>query len=340
MVKGEQDSIRFAAGATAGAIAAVGLQPFDVVKTQQQAARTQRIGAFEALSLTYRHHGASGLWRGSAPTLLRVVLGAGVYFTCLGHLLGDSNTHPRNIHSAAQQKKDSAAHTFAAGFSARAFAAALLCPLTVIKTRAEFEVAEASTLSSVERAGTSFGSARARSAQPAIGVLGRLKAVAGSESFAGLYSGLGATLIRDAPYSGVFVMLYTQLKTNAPWASSKMEDHSSSSGSGIGGSGVSASRSFSNFASGCVAGVIATALTHPADVVKTRMQLDKGEGKFGRKTLRQTVRIILAADGFSGFWRGAAPRLMKRTLATTMTWVCFEEMLERMRAIAAKKRDE
>ena len=78
MVKGEQDSIRFAAGATAGAIAAVGLQPFDVVKTQQQAARTHRIGAFEALSLTYRHHGASGLWRGSAPTLLRVVLGAGV----------------------------------------------------------------------------------------------------------------------------------------------------------------------------------------------------------------------------------------------------------------------
>ena len=339
MVKGEQDSIRFAAGATAGAIAAVGLQPFDVIKTQQQAAHTQRIGAFEALSLTYRHHGASGLWRGSAPTLLRVVLGAGVYFTCLGHLLGDNTTPPKNARSAAQRKQASAAHTFAAGFSARAFAAALLCPLTVIKTRAEFEVAEASMVSSAEAEG-SFGSARTRSTQPAIGVLGRLKAVAGSESFAGLYSGLGATLIRDAPYSGIFVMLYTQLKTNAPWAPSKMEDHSGSSGSCRGGSGVSVSPSFSNFASGCVAGVIATAVTHPADVVKTRMQLDKGGGEFGRKTLRQTVRVILAADGFSGFWRGAAPRLMKRTLATTMTWVCFEEMLERMRAIAAKKHDE
>ena len=41
--KVEQDGSRFAAGATAGAIAAVGLQPFDVVKTQQQAARAQRI---------------------------------------------------------------------------------------------------------------------------------------------------------------------------------------------------------------------------------------------------------------------------------------------------------
>ena len=152
----------------------------------------------------------------------------------------------------------------------------------------------------------------------------RLKAVAGSESIAGLYSGLGATLVRDAPYSGVFVMLYTQLKTCAPWAPSKMDDRGSS---------------FSNFASGCVAGVIATALTHPADVVKTRMQLDRGEGKFGRKTLRQTVQAIMAADGFSGFWRGAAPRLMKRTAATTLTWVCFEEMLERMRGIAAKGED-
>ena len=89
--------------------------------------------------------------------------------------------------------------------------------------------------------------------------------------------------------------------------------------------------SLRNFASGCVAGGIATAVTHPADVVKTRMQLDTGDGTRGRRTLLQTMRAIAAADGVRGFWRGAAPRLVKRTLATTLTWVCFEGLLERVK---------
>lgn len=47
-------------------------------------------------------------------------------------------------------------------------------------------------------------------------VLGALKSVCETEGPRALFSGLTATLLRDAPFSGIYVMFYSQAKRSLP----------------------------------------------------------------------------------------------------------------------------
>ncbi len=79
------------------------------------------------------------------------------------------------------------------------------------------------------------------------------------EGARGLCCGLAPTLLRDAPFSGLYLMFYTQLKGRA--------------GSLVGSDANAAYGGAANFACGVGAGFLASLVTHPADVIKTRMQL-------------------------------------------------------------------
>lgn len=48
------------------------------------------------------------------------------------------------------------------------------------------------------------------------GVLGALRCVCRTEGPKALFSGLTATLLRDAPFSGIYVMIYSQAKYTLP----------------------------------------------------------------------------------------------------------------------------
>lgn len=47
-------------------------------------------------------------------------------------------------------------------------------------------------------------------------VAGALRSVCHTEGPRALFSGLAATLLRDAPFSGIYVMFYTQAKNTLP----------------------------------------------------------------------------------------------------------------------------
>lgn len=49
-----------------------------------------------------------------------------------------------------------------------------------------------------------------------VSVVGALKSVYETEGIRALFSGLTATLLRDAPFSGIYVMFYSQAKRALP----------------------------------------------------------------------------------------------------------------------------
>lgn len=273
---------KLATGALSGVLSALAFQPLDVLRTHQQGAFGAGAAAAVLQPATAEQSLATrvrGMWRGTSSTLIRVAGGAGIYFTTLDYCM---HTVP-----------NSAVNTFLSGAFARTFAGCVMSPFTIVKARMEWQAP-----------GTYNSNLQV------------FRHVVREEGVRGLYRGMVPTLIRDVPFSGLYVLIYTRLKAvmeaelpNAPPYSV-------------------------HFGSGVVAGVLATTVVHPADVVKTRMQLaivDKGaHGELRSVTnslsLTQTVRKILHDEGWRGFKRGILPRVLKRTLSTAVTWTIYEQL--------------
>merc|ERR1712111_308269 len=117
------------------------------------------------------------------------------------------------------------------GGSARAFAGSIMIPFTVIKIRFESSSYNYTTTSQA------------------------LRNILKLEGLKGLTSGLGPTLVRDVPFSGLYLMFYEHLKSITP--DDVKQTHGSSA----------------HFVCGMTAGVLASLVTQPADVIKTRLQL-------------------------------------------------------------------
>lgn len=280
------------AGAISGMISALAFQPLDVLRTHQQGAFTAHDDPTKTkshLSLPETIEASRpandlvarlrSMWRGTSPTLVRVAGGAGLYFATLDYCLNMLSPSPVN--------------TFLAGAFARTFAGGVMSPFTIIKARMEFLPPGA------------FDSN-----------LQLVRNVLHHEGVCGLYRGMVPTLIRDVPFSGLYVLLYTRLRDSWTESFSHLPLY-----------GV-------HFGSGVMAGVLATSVVHPADVIKTRMQLaivvNKGERvaliEPNSLTMRQTITKIYRHEGLRGFAKGIVPRVVKRTLSTAVTWTIYEQL--------------
>lgn len=124
-------------------------------------------------------------------------------------------------------------------------------------------------------------------------VAGALRSVCQTEGPKALFSGLTATLLRDAPFSGIYVMFYSQAKNTLPHGQHlcvcvcvslsvwnklcpllKEAKALSVSVCACVELSESAYAPLANFSCGVGAGVLASVLTQPADVVKTHMQVN------------------------------------------------------------------
>lgn len=133
------------------------------------------------------------------------------------------------------------------------------------------------------------------------GVGNALWQVASKEGAKGLFSGLGSTLARDAPFSGLNLLMYTK-------ARAVMADYARGQGREL--------TALDTLIAGAVAGGIATFATHPPDVLRTRVQL---------KAATSLVRIV-REEGVRALWVGSTPRIARRTLQQAVTWSLYEHI--------------
>ena len=276
----------FIAGSSAGLVSSLALQPFEVVKTRMQAHRLNMgptKGMLATAGCVVRDEGVRGLWAGVTASCVRTAAGAGLYFLLLERVSRELNQRfPKAEGDTAGAAADAArgARTFAVGAASRALAATLLCPITVVKTRMEYASMSGVTYSGVGNA---------------------LWQVANKEGARGLFSGLGSTLARDAPFSGLNLLMYTK-------ARGAMADLAAAQGREV--------TALDTFVAGAVAGGIATFATHPPDVLRTRAQLGGAASA--------SLAKLVAEEGVRVLWVGSTPRIARRTLQQAVTWSLFE----------------
>jgi hypothetical protein len=211
--------------------------------------------------------GLRALFKGIEPTAVRVFFGAGIYFAALqgiadalgvgtgrgdgGRTSGPDATTAAAAAAAAAPASPppyAGARTFFAGVAARSIAAAILSPVAVVKTRIEWADARTAPIGGG-------------------GTAAAVRHIVRTEGWASLFSGLVPTIVRDAPFSGLYYTSYSQLKealgTPAAVAAIPLP-------------------LVRNFIAGLGAGALATIITHPADVLKTRLQLKVRGGRGGK----------------------------------------------------------
>ncbi|KAK2187612.1 hypothetical protein NP493_160g04000 [Ridgeia piscesae] len=264
----------FLAGAFSGTCSTILFQPLDLVKTRVQspvALGEKPPGIITVFINVVRQEKPAALWKGLVPSLVRTVPGVGVYFTCLHALQREfGSSDPSPLESLSM------------GVCARSMAGLCMLPFTVIKTRYE------------------SGQFSYRSVAEALVTIYRM------EGAKGLFSGLSATLMRDAPFSGLYLTFYIQTK--------KMVKNSGM---------VSEPRGpLVHFSCGILAGCLAGMVTQPADVVKTHMQLYPDRFQY----LHTTAAYIYRKEGWVGFLRGITPRIMRRTMMAAMAWTVYEQV--------------
>ncbi|XP_053325069.1 mitochondrial glycine transporter isoform X2 [Spea bombifrons] len=268
----------FLCGSVSGTCSTLLFQPLDLVKTRLQSHQlsTMRIrpGMLNLFLNVIRNENILGLWKGVSPSFLRCIPGVGLYFSTLYALKQHYFT----------EQDPTPVESVLLGAGSRTVAGVCMLPFTVVKTRYE------------------SGKYGYRS------VYGALQNIYRTEGPRGLFSGLTATLLRDAPFSGIYLMFYTQAKTIVPQEVDP------------------ALTPLLNFMCGIMAGILASVVTQPADVIKTHMQLSHEKYRW----TGQAANYIFKNHGLAGFFRGGLPRALRRTLMAAMAWTVYEQMMKKM----------
>ena len=169
----------FLAGSFSGTCSTILFQPLDLIKTrvQTQPGQGSRVSPGSVVTHVLRSEGVLGLWRGLWPSLMRTVPGVGIYFStahALRSRLGSSGD---------------ATSSLIIGCCARSVACSLMIPITVLKLRSEVS----------ERGRLPLASS--------------LRDILRVEGARGLVRGLFPTILRDAPFSGIYMMLYDMIRS-------------------------------------------------------------------------------------------------------------------------------
>ncbi|KAL8938915.1 MAG: hypothetical protein Q9216_003635 [Gyalolechia sp. 2 TL-2023] len=245
-----------------------------------------------------RNEGLSSLWRGLSPTLVMAIPANVIYFTGYD-ILRYSKRSPVN------QLLPDAYAPLLAGSVARVAAASVISPIEMFRTRVQ----------------------AAPSGTSGVGIfkdtLKGLRKLVQAQGYTSLWRGLTLTMWRDVPFSGIYWWGYeagrNRLKDlrypstgQAPNLSPSRKDENHSA------------TFIDSFIAGATSGAVASIVTTPFDVGKTRQQVlehddhKKKTSRTDKTALRPEERSmprflyhIWQTEGTAGLFRGWAARCLK-----------------------------
>ncbi|KOS21406.1 Solute carrier family 25 member 39 [Escovopsis weberi] len=253
-----------------------------------------------------RNEGFTTLWRGLSPTLVMTIPANIIYFTGYDWLRYNSKSPFSGL------SNDHAPLT--AGALARTLAATAVGPIELVRTRMQAARGTSTTNHLLE----TFNGIR------------EMVAIRGYTS---LWRGLTLTLWRDVPFSGLYWWGYESIRSRI----TDYRQEQRGRGFSRDDSDVDRMRArrrsqsrdnhtetfVDSFVAGATSGALASTVTMPFDVGKTRTQIyhdvpsraaGAGAGVAAAPEAQSMVRLlwhIMKTEGFPGLWRGWMPRTLK-----------------------------
>ena len=279
-----ESTYNFVLGGIAGSVGATLVYPIDLVKTRMQNQRSNVIGQ----PLMYRNS------LDCAKKVLQNEGFFGFYSGLVPQLLGVApekaikltmNDVVRRLTCDEQGRVGLPAEILAGGVAGGS-QVVFTNPLEIIKIRLQ-----------VQGEGGIAGEAR-KSALQIIRQLGLF----------GLYRGAGACLLRDIPFSAIYFPLYAHLKND-------LFQHDKPLTKPTFGELITAAS---------LAGVPAAFLTTPADVIKTRLQVEARKGQATYKGISDCFVQILSKEGLSALFKGSLARVLRSSPQFGATLVTYE----------------
>ncbi|ADV23602.1 solute carrier family 25, member 38 [Cryptococcus gattii Ru294] len=231
--------------------------------------------------------GMSGLWRGTIPTLVRNVPGVAVYFYTLSAIRNRLSAVPYfSITVPVSGSKISSPSGQVKKEAGSRSAIVKLSSGGNLLAGAVGRTSVGFVLSPITVIKARFESNRYSDYHSILGALSSLYRTHGVKGF---YQGFTATAARDAPYAGLYLVFYEKSKELA----------------------------------GIMAATLATIITSPADVIKTRMQVNPSE----HPTLRKAVVRVAQERGLLGFFSGTSLRISRKAASAAIGWTVYEGLL-------------
>lgn len=123
----------------------------------------------------------------------------------------------------------------------------------------------------------------------------------------GLYKGASACLLRDVPFSAIYFPAYAHLKKDL---FHEGPDHKLTISELL--------------MAGAIAGMPAAYFTTPADVIKTRLQVEARKGQTTYNGIADAATKIMREEGFKAFFKGGPARIFRSSPQFGVTLTVYE----------------
>lgn len=280
-------SAKFYAACTIGGVMACGLThtavtPLDLVKCRRQVDSKMYKGNFEAWGKIGRAEGLRGIFTGWSPTFIGYsIQGAGKY---------GFYEYFKHLYSGLVGEENATKYKTLVFLTASASAEFLadigLCPFESVKVRMQTTIPPTFT-----------------------GTMQGISAVTAKEGVAGLYKGLYPLWGRQIPYTMMkFASFETIVAAIYNYLPGTKDDY---------GKGAQTAVAFSG---GYMAGILCAIVSHPADVMVSKLNADRGSGEAFGAAMSRIYKNI----GFAGLWNGLPVRIVMIGTLTGLQWMIYD----------------
>ncbi|KID77247.1 Mitochondrial phosphate carrier protein 3 [Metarhizium brunneum] len=278
---------KYYAACTFGGLMACGLThtavtPLDFVKTRRQVDSKLYTSNFQAWSKIYRAQGIRGIMTGWSPTFFGYSAQGSFKYGWYEYF---KKTYSDIAGPEAAYKYKTGLY-LAASASAEFLADIALCPFEAVKVRMQGTIPN-----------------------PYTGTLHGINTIVAKEGWAGLYKGLYPLWGRQIPYT---MMKFASFETIVEKIYDRLPGQKSDYGK--------AAQTGVSFTAGYLAGILCAIVSHPADVMVSKLNAYRKPGEaFGTVTRR-----IYGEIGFGGLWNGLPVRIVMIGTLTGLQWMIYD----------------